>query len=111
MDQDGVASVAPDPHRWRGLVVISLAVAIIIADATVINVSIPSIIRDLKITTTDAEWITSVYSLVFAALLITVGRLGDIFGRRRLLLIGTRSGRWCSCWRAWRARSARTGPN
>jgi EmrB/QacA subfamily drug resistance transporter len=77
-----------DPHRWRGLVVISLAVAIIIADATVVNVAIPSIIRDLKITTADAEWITSVYSLVFAALLITVGRLGDVYGRRRMLLIG-----------------------
>jgi EmrB/QacA subfamily drug resistance transporter len=89
MEQDHGAAVTPDPNRWRGLVVISLAVAIIIADATVVNVAIPSIIRDLKITTTDAEWITSVYSLVFAALLITVGRLGDIFGRRRLLLIGT----------------------
>ena len=54
MDQDEVAAATPDPHRWRGLVVISLAVAIIIADATVINVVIPSIIRDLKITTTDA---------------------------------------------------------
>lgn len=83
----------PEPNttgrnRWLGLVVISLAVAIIIADATVVNVAIPSIISDLGITTADAEWITSVYSLVFAALLITVGRLGDLYGRRRLLLIG-----------------------
>lgn len=78
-----------DPNRWRGLVIISLAVAIIIADATVVNVAIPTIIRDLDITTADAEWVTSVYSLVFAALLITVGRLGDVHGRRRLLFIGT----------------------
>jgi len=78
----------PDPHRWLGLLVISLAVAIIIADATVVNVAIPTIIRDLSITTADAEWVTSVYSLVFAALLITVGRLGDVHGRRKLLLIG-----------------------
>jgi EmrB/QacA subfamily drug resistance transporter len=77
-----------DRHRWLGLVVISLAVAIIIADATVVNVALPTIIRDLNITTADAEWVTSVYSLVFAALLITVGRLGDIHGRRKLLLIG-----------------------
>lgn len=82
---------APDTsarNRWLGLVAISLAVAIIIADATIVNVAIPSIIADLKITTTVAEWITSVYSLVFAALLITAGRLGDLYGRRKLLLIG-----------------------
>jgi len=70
-------------------VTISLAVAVIITDATIVNVAIPSIVRDLQISTTEAEWITSVYSLVFAALLITVGRLGDQFGRRRLLLVGT----------------------
>ena len=78
-----------DRTRWLGLVTISLAVAVIIADATIVNVAIPSIIGDLGISTTQAEWITSVYSLVFAALLITVGRLGDLYGRRRLLLVGT----------------------
>ncbi|WP_088317978.1 MFS transporter [Kineosporia sp. R_H_3] len=78
-----------DPRRWLGLVTISLAVALIIADATIVNVAIPSVIADLGISTTQAEWITSVYSLVFAALLITVGRLGDLYGRRRLLLAGT----------------------
>jgi EmrB/QacA subfamily drug resistance transporter len=78
-----------DRNRWLGLVTISLAVAVIIADATIVNVAIPSIIGDLGISTTQAEWITSVYSLVFAALLITVGRLGDLYGRRRLLLLGT----------------------
>lgn len=83
-----IAGGQADPNRWRGLVIISLAVAIIIADATVVNVAIPTIIQDLSITTADAEWVTSVYSLVFAALLITVGRLGDVHGRRRLLLIG-----------------------
>ena len=78
-----------DRNRWLGLVTISLAVAVIIADATIVNVAIPSIIGDLGISTTQAEWVTSVYSLVFAALLITVGRLGDLYGRRRLLLAGT----------------------
>ncbi|MDQ1290092.1 MAG: hypothetical protein QG622_3658, partial [Actinomycetota bacterium] len=85
---DDAESGQPDPRRWRGLVIISLAVSIIIADATIVNVSLPTIIKDLSITTADAEWVTSVYSLVFAALLITVGRLGDVYGRRRLLLIG-----------------------
>ncbi len=67
---------------------IALAVSLIIMDATVVNVAIPSMIRDLALSASDAEWVNSIYSLVFAALLITVGRLGDLTGRRRLLLIG-----------------------
>ena len=68
---------------------IALGVAMIIVDATIINVAVPTIIRDLHTTAVAAEWINSIYSLVFAALLITLGRLGDMFGRRRLFCIGT----------------------
>jgi EmrB/QacA subfamily drug resistance transporter len=60
----------------------------IIVDATIVNVAIPSIIRDLGIGITQAEWANSIYSLVFAALLISVGRLGDVTGRRRLFVWG-----------------------
>jgi EmrB/QacA subfamily drug resistance transporter len=67
---------------------IALAVSIIIMDATVVNVVLPVLIRDISLTASDAEWVNSVYALVFAALLITVGRIGDIFGRRRLLIVG-----------------------
>lgn len=89
MTQPGDARTTPaDPKRWLGLLTISLAVSVIIADATIVNVAIPTIISELGISTADAEWIGSVYSLVFAALLITVGRLGDLYGRRRMLLIG-----------------------
>ncbi|MDN4642820.1 MFS transporter [Arthrobacter sp. PsM3] len=68
--------------------IIALAVSIIIMDATVVNVVLPVLIRDISLTASDAEWVNSVYALVFAALLITVGRIGDIFGRRRLLIVG-----------------------
>ncbi len=68
---------------------IALGVAMIIVDATIVNVAIPSIIRDLHTTATTAEWVNSIYSLVFAALLITLGRIGDMFGRRRLFRVGT----------------------
>ena len=68
---------------------IALGVAMIIIDATIVNVAVPSIIRDLHTTATTAEWVNSIYSLVFAALLITLGRLGDMFGRRRLFMVGT----------------------
>lgn len=68
--------------------IIALAVSVIIMDATVVNVVLPVLIRDISLTATDAEWVNSVYALVFASLLITVGRIGDVFGRRRLLIIG-----------------------
>lgn len=74
--------------RWVGLAGLALGLALIIVDATIVNVAIPSIIRDLRLELTDAEWVNTVYSLVFAALLITVGRLGDLFGRRRMYLFG-----------------------
>ena len=78
----------PNPKRWKAMPIIALAVSIIIMDATVVNVVLPVLIRDLSLTASDAEWVNSVYALVFASLLITVGRIGDIFGRRRLLIIG-----------------------
>ena len=74
--------------RWLGLAVLSVGVAMIIVDATIVNVAIPSIIDDLGIELVDAEWINTIYSLVFAALLITLGRLGDLYGRKRLFHIG-----------------------
>src|SRR5512135_82564 len=70
------------------MAVLSLGVSMIIVDATIVNVAIPSILRDLRIAVTTAEWVDTVYALVFAALLITLGRAGDLFGRRRLFLIG-----------------------
>jgi len=67
---------------------LSVGVAMIIVDATIVNVAVPSIIRDLQLDSTQAEWINTIYALVFAALLVTLGRLGDVFGRRRLYLMG-----------------------
>ena len=75
-------------RRWLGLVALTLGVAMIIVDATIVNVAIPSIIRDLHIGITQAEWANSIYSLVFAALLISVGRVGDVTGRRRVFIWG-----------------------
>ncbi len=74
--------------RWLGMALLSLGVSLIIVDATIVNVAVPYIIRDLKINLNDAEWINSIYSLVFAALLVSVGRLGDRIGRRLIFLLG-----------------------
>ena len=72
--------------RWLGLAMLSLGVSMIIIDTTIVNVAVPSIIRDLKIDSTTAEWINTVYALVFAALLVTLGRVGDLLGRRAMYL-------------------------
>ena len=70
------------------MIFIGLGLALIVMDATIINVSLPSIIADLEITSVDAEWIGAIYALVFAALLIIFGRLGDRYGRRKVFLLG-----------------------
>jgi EmrB/QacA subfamily drug resistance transporter len=74
--------------RWIGLAMLSLGVSMIIVDVTIVNVAIPSIVQDLGLQSTQAEWVNTTYALVFAALLVTLGRVGDIFGRRRLYLAG-----------------------
>ena len=75
--------------KWVPMPFIALGVALVIVDSTIVNVAIPSIIRDIGITTTDAEWVNSIYALVFASLVLITGRLGDLYGRKRLFLIGT----------------------
>lgn len=74
--------------RWFGLFFLSLGVSLIIVDATIVNVAVPSIIDDLKITSSQAQWIQETYTLVFAALLLVFGRLADVYGRRRIFVTG-----------------------
>jgi drug resistance transporter, EmrB/QacA subfamily len=87
-----MTSTEPAPRairlRWLGLLTISLAVSLIIVDGTIVNVAIPSIVDDLDITSTQVQWVQESYTLVFAALLLFLGTLGDRVGRRRLLAIG-----------------------
>ena len=86
-----VSAATADPasrRRWLGLFFIALGVAMIIVDATIVNVAVPQIIKDLGITSSDAQWVQEVYTLVFAALLLVWGRLADRYGRRRLFVTG-----------------------
>src|ERR1043165_4607179 len=75
-------------RRWAGLVFISVAVALIIVDSTIVNVAIPAIVDDLGITSSQVQWVQEAYTLVFASLLLVFGSLADRVGRRRMLLIG-----------------------
>lgn len=88
MSQSLAALTPEGSRRWIGLFFISLGVALIIVDSTIVNVAIPSIIDDLGITSSGAQWVQEIYTLVFAALLLIWGRLADQWGRRRLFLLG-----------------------
>ena len=77
-----------DPRRWITLGVLVATVILVAMDTSVLNVSIPTMLRDLDTTVPSLEWVISGYSLTFASLLIVGGRLGDIFGHRRLFVIG-----------------------
>ena len=74
--------------RWIGLAAISLSISLIIMDSTIVSVAIPSIVRDLGISSTQVQWIQEIYTLLFASLLLIWGRLSDRFGSKRVLLVG-----------------------
>ena len=75
-------------RRWFALGFMSLGVSMVMIDATIINVAIPVISADLSLTPTDIEWVNSIYSLVFASLLIIAGKAGDVLGRRLIFMLG-----------------------
>jgi EmrB/QacA subfamily drug resistance transporter len=79
---------ALDPKRWAALAIMLVASFMDMLDASVVNVAIPTIQRDLGATFGAIQWITAGYVLAFALLLITGGRLGDIYGRKRMFQLG-----------------------
>src|SRR6266542_663117 len=74
--------------RWWSLAAVALATFVTSLDNTVVNVALPSIQRDLRLSIAGLEWVASAYILVFASLLLAGGRLADRYGRRRLFVIG-----------------------
>jgi len=75
-------------HPWRALVVLLVGQSVVLLDTTVVNVAIPNMIASLHASIDAILWVTNGYVLVYAALIITGGRLGDIYGQRRLYLTG-----------------------
>ena len=83
-----MSATAAPKHPWWALAALLLGLSMIIIDGSVVNVLLPTMVDDLDLSQTDAQWINSIYSLVFAALLITVGLLADKYGRRLLFVTG-----------------------
>jgi EmrB/QacA subfamily drug resistance transporter len=80
--------ITDDNRKWWTLGAMCFALFMVMLDNTVVNVALPSIQRDLKADISDLEWVVNGYTLTFAVLIATGGRLGDIFGRRRMFLTG-----------------------
>ncbi|MGZ4222197.1 MAG: MFS transporter [Solirubrobacteraceae bacterium] len=80
--------VTEENSRWWTLGAMCFALFMIMLDNTVVNVALPSIQRDLHASLSALEWTVNAYTLTFAVLMVTGGRLGDIFGRRRMFLFG-----------------------
>src|SRR6202022_2873626 len=77
-----------DPRRWIALLSVLTAVFMVLLDISIVNVAIPSIRSNLSATNADIQFVIAGYGLAYALVLITGGRLGDIYGRKRLFMIG-----------------------
>jgi hypothetical protein len=77
-------------QRGKGLILLTLCLAALIInlDTTIVNVALPTLVRQLNATTQSLQWVVDAYSLVFAALVLAAGSLGDRFGRKGVLLAG-----------------------
>ena len=75
-------------RRWIALVVVCLGQLMIVLDATIVNVALPSIQRDLRFTQANLTWVVNAYLITFGSFLLLAGRLGDLIGRKRVFLAG-----------------------
>ncbi|WP_104087205.1 MFS transporter [Arthrobacter sp. GMC3] len=81
-------AVSTNARRWIGLIAVALGVALIVVDTTIVNVITPSVIDDLGINSSQAQWIQESYAIVFAALLLVSGRIADLRGARAVFIAG-----------------------
>src|SRR6516165_7240448 len=79
---------AADRRRWTALIVLCAGMLMIILDQTIVNVALPSIQRDLGFSQSSLAWVVNAYLIPFGGLLLLAGRLGDLLGRKRILITG-----------------------
>src|SRR5450631_2769356 len=75
-------------RRWLILIVVSVAQLMVVLDATVVNIALPSAQHALGFANSDRQWVVTAYALAFGSLLLVGGRLGDMFSRKRIFIIG-----------------------
>ncbi|MFF4117703.1 MFS transporter [Streptomyces sp. NPDC001714] len=79
---------APPRHRWWILAVIGVAQLMVVLDATIVNIALPSAQKDLGFSDGDRQWVVTAYALAFGSLLLLGGRIADLFGRKMTFLVG-----------------------
>ncbi|MER6913239.1 MFS transporter [Streptomyces sp. NPDC000594] len=77
-----------DPQRWKALIFIALAQLMVVLDATIVNIALPTAQQDLGISDGNRQWVITAYALAFGGLLLFGGRIADIWGRRRTFVAG-----------------------
>jgi EmrB/QacA subfamily drug resistance transporter len=82
------SSLTDERRRWLALVVVCLAQLMIVLDTTIVNVALPSIQADLGFSQGDLTWVVNAFLVTFGSFLLLAGRLGDLFGRKRVFLAG-----------------------
>lgn len=82
------AGIPLDPLRWRALSVIAIAQLMIVLDASIVNLALPSAKEDLGIADADQQWVVTAYALAFGGLLLLGGRVADYIGRKRAFVVG-----------------------
>ncbi|TML32399.1 MAG: MFS transporter [Actinobacteria bacterium] len=83
-----MTSASPNLNRWRAFAVLAVAYFMTIVDLTIVNVSLPTIGRDLHFSATNLQWVATAYALTFGGFLLLGGRAADLLGRRRVLMAG-----------------------
>ncbi|WP_239008869.1 MFS transporter [Streptomyces sp. S8] len=78
----------PDPGRWKALAFIALAQLMVVLDATIVNIALPSAQTDLGISEGNKQWVITAYALAFGGLLLFGGRIADLWGRKRTFVVG-----------------------
>ena len=94
------AAGAPPRRAWIALGVLAAGLGMIVLDGTIVGVALPDIIGDLHLDLTEAQWVSSLYAVLLAALLLSTGKLADRWGRKRLFLIGVAVFVAASAWAA-----------
>ncbi|MFD2691730.1 MFS transporter [Streptomyces phyllanthi] len=79
---------APDPGRWKALLFIALAQLMVVLDATIVNIALPSAQQDLGISDGNRQWVVTAYALAFGGLLLFGGRIADLWGRKQAFVVG-----------------------
>ena len=76
------APPAAEPNRWAVLALLGVAQLMVVLDATIVNIALPSAQEDLGFSTDNRQWVVTAYALAFGSLLLVGGKLGDLFGRK-----------------------------